>query len=48
MLRLGIFPVFGNILTVYILGMWEKRGGFTPPPPAGVLFPSEPVSELYR
>ena len=23
MLRLGIFPVFDNIFTAYILGMWE-------------------------
>ena len=32
MLKNWIFshPVFNNIFTVNILGMWEKRRGFTP------------------
>ena len=43
--RLQIFPIFDNICTANVLGMWKKRKGFTPH--AGVLFPSEPVSQ-YR
>ena len=35
-------PVFNNIYTANILGMWEKRRGFTPH--AEVLPPIEPVS----
>ena len=27
-----IFPMFDDVFTVKILGMWKKRG-FTPPPP---------------
>ena len=38
------FPlVFDNICTANVLGMWKKRRGLTPH--AGVLFPSEPVSQ---
>ena len=31
-----IFPMFDDVFTAKILGMWKKRG-FTPPPHAGVL-----------
>ena len=44
-IRLEVFPAFNNICTANIFGMWKKRKGFTPH--AGVLFPSEPVSQ-YR
>ena len=33
MLEVGIFPMFDNIFTAKILGMWEKRGFTTPPSP---------------
>ena len=36
-------PVFDNIFTENILGMTEKKRGFTPH--AGVLLRSEPVSQ---
>ena len=45
MLEVGIFPMFDNIFTAKILGMWEKRGfshSPTPPPHAVVLPPTEP------
>ena len=44
-IRLYIFSVFDNICTANIVGMWKKKKGFTTH--AGVLFPSEPVSQ-YR
>ena len=37
-------PVFDNIFTTSILGMWEKNGFI---PHAGVLLPNEPISN-YR
>ena len=42
---MGIFTVFDNIYTENIMGMWEKRRGFTPH--TGVLLPSKLVSK-YR
>ena len=40
---LWIFPVFNNIFTANILGMWEKRRDFTPH--AGVFLLNEPESQ---
>ena len=40
-----IFPVFDDVFTLKILGMWEKRG-YTPHPPMQGCSPSiEPVSQ---
>ena len=36
-----MFPVFNNIFTANILGMQEKRRGFTPPPFMQRVFPTE-------
>ena len=30
MLKLGIFPIFDNIFTANVLGMWQKRGNLPP------------------
>ena len=36
-------PILNNIFTENILGMWEKKRGFTSH--GGVLLPSEPVPQ---
>ena len=39
-----IFPMFDDVFTAKILGMWKKRG-FTPPPMQGCSPSIEPVSQ---
>ena len=48
MLRLRIFLVFNNTFTANILRIWEKMSGYNPHTYAGVLLPSELVSQYSR